>query len=134
MSEHFHAVVWLDHREARIFRFNATEAEGIVLHPDRPTHHLHHKAGVIGSGHAGGDQDFYHRIAEALADAGAILVTGPANAKTEFVKHIEHHDPALKKKIVAVETLDHPTSGELVRHAREKFARDHMLPPRSQHN
>ena len=26
-SHHFHAVVWIDHREARIFHFNVEEAD-----------------------------------------------------------------------------------------------------------
>lgn len=130
---HFHAVVWIDHREARVFHFNASEVESLVIRPDHPTHHLHHKANSIGSGHAREDQDYLHRVATAISDAGAILITGPANAKTELVKHIEKHMPAMRAKIVAVETLDHPTAGELVRHAREKFARDHMTPPRIRH-
>ena len=131
MTGHFHAVVWIDHREARVFHFNATEVDSLVLHPENPTHHLHHKAGVIGSGHAAEDHDYLHRVAKAVAGAGAILITGPSNAKNELVKHIESHDPALRSKIVAVETLDHPTAGELVAHARAKFARDHMTSPRS---
>jgi hypothetical protein len=36
MSEHVHAVVWIDHHETRIFHFNASEADGRVIHPDRP--------------------------------------------------------------------------------------------------
>ena len=27
MSAHYHAVVWIDHREARVFHFNASDAE-----------------------------------------------------------------------------------------------------------
>jgi hypothetical protein len=33
MSEHVHAVVWIDHHEARIFHFNASEADGLVTAP-----------------------------------------------------------------------------------------------------
>ncbi len=50
---HYHAVVWIDHREARVFHFSPTEIDKLILHPDHPTKHLHHKAGSIGSGHAG---------------------------------------------------------------------------------
>ena len=69
-------------------------------------------------------------VADAIADAGAVLITGPANAKTELVKHIELHLPALKAKIAGVETVDHPTDGELVAHARKYFRADHQMPPR----
>ena len=77
---HYHAVIWIDHREARVFHFSPAEADRLVVLPHDPTRHIHHKANSIGSGHAAEDEDFYHRVAEEVADAGAILITGPANA------------------------------------------------------
>ncbi len=124
---HFHAVVWIDHREARVFHFNPTEIDKLVIHPDHPTKQVHHKAGAVGSGHAGGDHEFLHAVAQAIADAGAVLITGPGNAKAELVRHIESHDPALKKLIAGVEAVDHPSDGQLVAHARKYFkAEDKM--------
>ena len=132
MPSHYHAIVWIDHREARVFHFNVADVDRLVLHPHNPTRHIHHKANSIGSGHAAEDQDFLQRVTDAIADAGAVLVTGPANAKTELVKHIERHAPALGAKIVGVETIDHPTDGELVAHARKYFKDDHQMEPRVQ--
>jgi stalled ribosome rescue protein Dom34 len=132
MSSHYHAIVWIDHREARVFHFNVAEVDRIVLHPQNPTRHIHHKANSIGSGHAAEDHDFLQRVAEAVADAGAVLITGPANSKTELVKHIERHAPALNARIAGVETVDHPTDGELVAIARKYFKTDHQMPPRIQ--
>jgi hypothetical protein len=130
-THHFHAVVWIDHREARVFHFNPTDVDRLVLHPDNPTRHIHHKANSIGSGHAAEDKNFLHAVAESIADAGAVLITGPANAKTELVKHIDQHDPQLTKKIVGVETVDHPSDAQLVAHARHYFKiEDEMLPQR----
>lgn len=124
---HYHAVVWIDHREARVFHFNPDDADKQVIHPDHPAKHLHHKAMSIGSGNAATDQEFLHAVADAVSDAGAILITGPGNAKSELVKHIEKHDPKLKKLIAAVETVDHPSDGQLVAHARKYFkAADRM--------
>jgi stalled ribosome rescue protein Dom34 len=100
-SHHFHAVVWIDHHEARVFHFSPTDVERLVLHPDHPTKHIHHKANSIGSGHASEDHAYLQAVAQSIADAGAVLVTGPANAKTELIKHISQHDPALMKIIVA---------------------------------
>lgn len=120
-SHHYHAVVWIDHREARIFHFNPTDVDRLVLHPDNPAKHIHHKANSIGSGHAPEDHAYLQAVAESIADAGAILVTGPANAKTELVKHIRQHDPKLMKVIVGVETVDHPSDAALVAHARKYF-------------
>ena len=72
---HYHAIVWIDHREARVFHFSAAEADELVNHPDRPTRHLHHKANSIGSGHAPEDHAFLQRVTESIADAGAVLIT-----------------------------------------------------------
>ena len=132
MSEHFHAVVWIDHREARVFHFNATEADEHVVHPHDPTVHIHHHANTIGSGHAAEDQKFLHQVAAAIAQSKAVLITGPSTAKHELVKHIEHHDPQQAKTIAGVEALDHPTNGELIAHARKFFrSADRMTPQKS---
>jgi len=129
LTTHYHAVVWIDHREARVFHFNPTEVDKVVLHPDHPTKHLHHKAMSIGSGNAPADHEFLHAVAQSIADAGAVLITGPANAKTELVKHIEQHDPKLKKIVAGVETVDHPSDGQLVAFARKYLkVADRMTP------
>src|ERR1700728_165249 len=99
MSEHFHAIVWIDHREAKIFHFNASDAERVVLHSHLTGHHLQHKANTTGSGHLEVDKEFFHRVLEALSHTGALLVTGPANAKTELKHYIEKQRPELAKRI-----------------------------------
>ena len=58
-------------------------------------------------------------VAESVADAGSVLITGPASAKTELVEHIRVHDPELNKLIVGVETVDHPSDAQPVAHARK---------------
>ena len=109
---HYHAVVWIDHREARVFHFNPADAEKLVIHPDHPAKHLHHKAMSIGSGNAPEDHAFLHAVAQSFADAGEVLITGPGSAKTE---------------LVGVETIDHPSDGQLVAHVRKYFnAADRM--------
>jgi stalled ribosome rescue protein Dom34 len=130
MSEHpYHAVIWIDHREARVFHFSPTEVERLVLHPDNPTRHIHHKANSIGSGHAPADHDYLHAVADSVADAGAVLITGPANAKTELVEYVRVHAPKLTKVIAGVETVDHPSDAQLVAFARKYLvATDRMHP------
>lgn len=118
---HFHAVVWMDHREARVFHFNPEDAARIVIHPDKPNRHLHHKSGSIGSGHAAADQAFLHAVGEAVADAGEVLVVGPSSCKTEFVTYAKQHAPHVAKRIVGVETVDHPSDGQLLAFARRYF-------------
>jgi stalled ribosome rescue protein Dom34 len=127
-NRHYHAVVWIDHHEARIFHFSATDVERLVLHPDHPTRHIHHKANSMGSGHAVEDRNFLQAIVGAITDCGAVLITGPGNAKNELVKHIDQHAPRLMKIIAGVETVDHPSDAQLVALARHYFkAEDRML-------
>jgi stalled ribosome rescue protein Dom34 len=129
VTEHYHAVVWIDHHEARVFHFSPTEVDKLVLHPHNPTKHVHHKANAIGSGHAAEDHAFLQAVADALAGAGAILITGPANAKTELVKHIHRHLPKMMNAITAVETIDHPSDGALLAYAKKYFhGSDRMNP------
>ncbi|MDQ0511996.1 translational machinery protein [Ancylobacter amanitiformis] len=131
MTSPYHAVIWIDHHEARIFHFDSTSAERVVIHPEHPVKHVHHKANAVGDGRSAEDQAFFHHVATAIADAKAVLVTGPGNEKDLFVKHVEHHDPKLKALIAAVKTVDHPTDNELVALARAAFHADHQSPQRS---
>jgi stalled ribosome rescue protein Dom34 len=129
MTEHYHAAIWIDHREARVFHFSPTDVETLVLHPDNPSRHIHHKANSIGSGHASTSPDYLRAVAESVSDAGSVLITGPANAKTELVEYISQHDPELAKVIAGVETVDHPTDGQLIAYARKYLtAADRMVP------
>jgi hypothetical protein len=131
-THHYHAVIWIDHREARVFHFSPTEVERLVLHPEHPTKHIHHKANSIGSGHVGADHDFLHAVIESVADAGSVLITGPANAKMQLIKHIHQHDPDFMKVVAGVETVDHPSDGMLVAYARKYFqATDRMQPQKA---
>ena len=119
-DQHFHAVMWIDHREARVFHFGRHDVESLVLHPERPTRQVHHKSNTIGSGHEVLASEFLH-AAQSISDAGAVLITGPGSAKTELMTHIEKHNPKLVKLILGVETVDHPSDGQLVAYARKYF-------------
>ncbi|MEO8667986.1 MAG: translational machinery protein [Bauldia sp.] len=131
MTSHNHAVVWIDHKEARVFHFDRAGSDKISIQPDAPTRHIHHKANSIGSGHASADEAFLHEVAHAVADVEKILITGPSSAKTELVKHIHRHDPRLIEHIAGVETVDHPSDKELVAHARKYFSLDGEMLGRS---
>lgn len=128
---HHHAVVWIDHHEARVFQFSRAEVEKLVLHPDHPTRHIHHKANALGSGHAAEDHHFLQAVVGAIADSGAVLITGPGHAKHALVKHIDEHTPRLMQIIAGVEAIDHPSDAQLVAYARHYFeAEDRMRPQR----
>lgn len=125
---HYHAVVWLDHNEARVMHISPDDVEKSVVHPTSPARHLQRKRGSVSGSRQPEDQNYYHEIVDALAGAAEILIVGPGHAKLELIKHIHAHDPAVVGKVVGVETVDHPGDGKLVAYARTYFvAKDRML-------
>jgi stalled ribosome rescue protein Dom34 len=130
VTTHFHAIVWMDHREARIVAFNRDAAETHVVTPDATAHHAHHehhKANVAGAGHKGVDRRYFDHLVAALGGYGAILLTGPAHAKLEFHNYVVEHAPELAARISAVEALDHPSAGQLLAHGRHFFRADDRM-------
>lgn len=127
MTNHYHALVWLDHRIAKVFHFNAEDSQREIVGSTHPHQHLHHKANSGDSGHAPVDKIFLEKVTQAIANAGAILIAGPGSAKTELHKHIQHVHPKIAAKISAVEPLDHPSDGALLAHARRFFEADDRM-------
>lgn len=128
---HFHAAVWIDHRLAHIYKlgFDDVTTE-TVRNPD--TSRIHHKAGSIGAGHSHSNQPYFEALGAELADAKAILIMGPAQAKDEFKNFLESHLTQINARVVGVETLDRETDKEVVAFARKFFAHsDRMTPQRN---
>ena len=125
---HYHAVVWLDHSEAHVMHITADDVEKSVIQPSKPHSHLHAKRGVVGTGRQAEDKAYYHAVVEALSGAQEILVVGPAQAKLQLIKHIHTHHQSMEDKVIGVESVDHPSDGQLVAYARKYFiAKDRML-------
>jgi len=127
MTDPYHALVWIDHREAKIFHFDATSSDKMTVRSSHPNQHIHHKANSSGSGHAPVDAEYLNHVAHALESAGAILITGPAGAKTELAAHIKHFQPKIFERISGVETLDHPSDGSLIALGRRFFKADDRM-------
>jgi hypothetical protein len=126
--KHSHAVVWIDHHEAHVIHFSLEQAETAVIKPPVPQqHHLHHKRGSIGSGHDKPDVAYLGKVAAGLGDTAEILISGPAGAKLELFRYLHDHHKAIADRVVGVETVDHPSDGELLHFARKYFvAADRM--------
>ena len=126
---HDHVVVWMDHHEAHVQSFTRDESDSTFVEARGKHCQVHHRKGSIDGAKASEDQEFFSRVGQFVENAHEILVVGPAQAKTEFVKYLQHHRPLLAKRIVGVETADHPTEGQLLDYARRFFrAADRMLP------
>ncbi len=109
-----------------MFAIDAAEAE--VVHVRSPTHHIdRHPMRTAEADHPEDARHFHHDVAIATADAIEILVLGPASAKHELVKDWKAHDPHVAARVLGVETVDHPTDGQVVAFARRFFkAADRM--------
>lgn len=117
--------VWIDHKEARIFSLHQETADvATVLAPLHNIHHKHPRGSEGDRKHPDDAKRFFHDVGLGLAAAEAVLLVGPGTAKLEFLRYVHKHDPALEPKVVGVETVDHPTDGQIVAYANKYFARD----------
>jgi len=111
----FHQMVWIDHRSATIYEVTHHDLKELaVLHaPDQGEGHIHHKAGVMGPGHASVPPAFLQKVAGALAGAQRILIVGPSDAKFALKHYIALNAPSLDKHVIGVEPMDKRGHGEL---------------------
>lgn len=108
-----HAVIWIDHKEARIVKLDAESARYEVEQVKSPAGH-HEK----GHGHLHADPKHLEDLARRLSAFEGVVLTGPGPAKDELAGFVEQKHPAWKAKIVKVESSDHPTDGQLADHGR----------------
>ena len=127
MAHHFHAVVWIDHKRARVIHFNSEEADRSVVR-DPIMRDIHAREKHTGR-RSEENKPFFDDVAKAISDAGAILIVGPAQEKDMFAKFLAEKHPAIRTHVEGVESADHPTDGELLDFARRYVkAADRMRP------
>jgi hypothetical protein len=121
MSVHNHAIVWVDHRVAKVFYLGLDVVDQRTIHADLPTEHLHHKANTIGSGKIDDDPAFFPRIDDALQYSEEILIVGPGNEKTLLLKYLEQGRRSPVERVLRAEACDHPTDREIIALGRRQF-------------
>lgn len=122
-----YTVVFIDHKESRIFRLQRNTTTASMI---RAPHfiHRHPKESDRAKDHPDESRRFFQEVAHSLADAEGIVIVGPSTAKLEFLKYVQKHDHLLEAKILGVETVDHPTDGQLVAYAKQYFNLDVHAP------
>ncbi|MES5485216.1 hypothetical protein QMZ05_20910 [Bradyrhizobium sp. INPA03-11B] len=110
-----HAVIWIDHRVAKIFSVGLTgvSASAVRAHSSSP----HHKASTSGEG----DSTFLARVGQALGSCTDLLIIGPGIEKTKLMHFLKTNRPTLA---LHVESSDHPTEREIVALGRKRFHLD----------
>lgn len=121
MTVHNHAVVWVDHRVAKVFYLGLDAVDQRTIQADLENKHLHHKANTIGSGKVPDDPTFFPRIDEALQNSELILILGPGNEETLLLKHLGEGLHSHKQRQLHAEACDHPTDHEIIALGRHYF-------------
>jgi hypothetical protein len=121
MTVHNHAVVWIDHRAAKIFFLGLDAVDERTIHANLATEHLHHKANTNGSGKVQDDPSFFRGIDDALQNSEAVLIVGPGNEKTLLLKHLKEGSRAHKARDLHAQPCDHPTDHEIIALGRRHF-------------
>lgn len=109
-------VLWLDSEKAMIFKFTLTGIVKTHLKKDSHDHHTHNKKDHHGDSDT---EHFFRDLALKLKNAEQLLILGPGLAKNHFKTHLEtHHTADLAKRIIGMETVDHPTDNQILATAR----------------
>jgi stalled ribosome rescue protein Dom34 len=118
-----YAAVWLDHREARVFRLGSRIDEVTVRTP-RHVHRRHPKGESGAKEHPDDRKRFFHELTRSLAEYQHVLLVGPSTAKLAFVRYVHEHNRALESRIDGVETVDHPTDAQVAAFGKRFFKFD----------
>ena len=121
MSGARHAVVWLDHAEATVISYTHGETREQGARSQRPPSRAHSDRGQSGSGHVRDDVAFFDEIVRLLGDVPEVLIVGPGLAKMAFERYVRKHYPSIARHIVGVETVDHPTAGQILKYSKHYF-------------
>lgn len=117
-----HVAIWIDHKEARIFSILPERIdEELVKAPLHNIHHKHPRSAATDKPHPDDARHFFEQVVRALEGVEEILVVGPSTAKLELHRYLHKHAPQVESKIVGIETVDHPTDGQMVAYARRYF-------------
>jgi hypothetical protein len=124
VSNGYHAVVWINHAEAKVYRFRGeNEPEEVDLHSHTSLQRLHHgRTEWEAGGNTPDDTEFFGRISRALEHAEGAVITGPGNAKSALKAFLDRARPNVPSHVLAMETFDdHPAADILVALGRKYF-------------
>ena len=102
-------VIWMDHCRAECFALHpdgAFEHTNVVRHD--PDHHTHNHRDEKHP-----PERFFKELARTLHGAGHLLLVGPGLAKDHFKTWLTRHDAQVGKRVIGIETVDHPTAPQI---------------------
>ncbi len=114
MSTLPHAVVWTDHHNAQLLKFDADDVQAHKMHAHQ------HATGQHGSG-VRAEHEFFGVLCDALDSAPEALVTGSHTALADFRRYVDKHRPQTAGRVAGYEVVDHPSDKQLVALGRSFF-------------
>lgn len=121
MPQH-HAVVHIEHHNAEVLQFDAEHLQAQKI-KSRSQHRVRQQHSRQPGSDVRTDHEFFGEVCDALAGIAEVLVAGGHTSQTDFRHYVEKHRPQVAKQIVAWETVDHPTEGQMVALAKKHFAK-----------
>lgn len=113
------AVIWIDRETARLFLLSDEKMERKNLEVHMPEHHTH---GKDASDRDRKEHKLFAAAAKELGAVDRVLILGPGVAKHHFKTYLEEHYPKEARKVVGLETVDHPTDGQIAAYTKKLFA------------
>jgi stalled ribosome rescue protein Dom34 len=114
MSARSNAVIWIDHRQAKIFHVGLHDDAKIVIHAHQSVQRTHHAALHENGTAEPVDTEFFQRIAGALEHGGRTLISGPGRARLELEAYLAQHRPDLAPQLLAVDASASPDEAGLL--------------------
>lgn len=110
------AIVRLDHAQAELHGLGSDSPAPVHLHARRHDTRQHHSA--VRDAH-----EFFGGLCGAIDAFDEVLLVGSQQATADFERYMRKHHPETVRRVVARDTVDRPTPGELVAFGRTFFAR-----------
>jgi len=110
--------VWIDRSHAKLFEFSNEKMERRAIQGRHTDHHTHAQDSLD---HKHQEWAFFKEVADQMSNADHVLVLGPGVAKHHFCNYLVEHVPALARKLVGCETVDHPTDNQIAALAKKFF-------------
>jgi stalled ribosome rescue protein Dom34 len=112
-------VIWIDREHASTFKISDGSMERKKFQATHTDHHTHRRDGL--------DYDreepvLFAKVAAEIADSDRLLILGPGVAKHHFQTFLAEQRPQLSRKVLGVETVDHPSDAQIAAMAKRYFA------------
>lgn len=112
------AVIWIDREHALLYLISTDKMERQKFSHHHKENHRHVRDSVEKTRE---EQGLFHDIGNALDGADQILILGPGVAKHHFQNYLSEQKPQVAKKVAGVETVDHPSDGQIAAMARKFY-------------